>query len=548
LLVLDQDIDRARVLIRENAQAKAIYNRLVAEAAAIETQPPIEHVLIGPRLLDKSRRCLDRIYTLALLYRLDKKPQYLNRAMKELRAAAAFKDWNPSHFLDTAEMTHAFAIGYDWLYPDLKPADRALLKKAIVELGLNQSLPIYKDQRWWVVATHNWNQVCNGGMGLGALAIADEEPALSAKILKYAIASIPRAIASYGPDGGWSEGPGYWAYATRYTVYFLSGLETALGKDFGLSNIEGFSRAGHFRVYSCGTAGMTFNYADAGSNIEETPSMFWLARRFKQPVYAWHQQRLLETARHPHALNLAWYSTEATSPQAAGWAPDQYFKGVQVAFLRSSWDDKEAIYLAIKGGDNKANHSHLDLGSFVLDAAGVRWAMDLGSDNYNLPAYFGAKRWDYYRLRTESHNTVLIDSENQDPKAKAPIVDYQHTSLRIDLKAAYGKKLTRFTRTASLSGNAVTLIDDIAASQPVEALWGMVTDAEVILRGRKAELHKDGKTLVASIESPQTGIFEIVSTTPPEPQNQNKGTRKLAIRLPEKVTTVKLQVRLEYVR
>ena len=168
-------------------------------------------------------------------------------------------------------------------------------------------------------ATHNWNQVCNGGMGLGALAIADEEPGLSAKILKYAIESMPRAMASYGPDGGWNEGPGYWAYATRYTVYFLSGLETALGKDFGLSNIKGFDRAGHFRVYSCGTAGMTFNYADAGSNIEETPAMFWLARRFKQPVYAWHQQRLLETARHPHALNLAWYSTEATSPQSAGW-------------------------------------------------------------------------------------------------------------------------------------------------------------------------------------------------------------------------------------
>jgi hypothetical protein len=34
-------------------------------------------------------------------------------------AAAAFSDWNPSHFLDVAEMTAALAIGYDWLYEEV---------------------------------------------------------------------------------------------------------------------------------------------------------------------------------------------------------------------------------------------------------------------------------------------------------------------------------------------------------------------------------------------------------------------------------------------
>jgi len=545
LLVLDSDLERTRALIKDNAQARQMHERLVATAEAIEKLDPIEHVLIGPRLLDKSRTCVDRIYTLALLYRLDKKPQYLNRALKELRAAAAFKDWNPSHFLDVAEMTHAFAIGYDWLYNDMKPEDRALIKKAIIELGLNQSLPIYKEQRWWSVVSHNWNQVCNGGMGLGALAIADEEPELSAKILNYALKSIPRAMASYGPDGGWNEGPGYWAYATRYTVYFLAGLDTALGKDFGLSSIEGFSRAGHFRVYSSGTAGKTFNYADAGNSIEETPGMFWLAKRFKEPVYAWHQQQLIANSRRLQALNLAWYSTDAVSPKAAGWPSDKMiFKGVDVAFLRSSWEDKNATYLAIKGGDNKANHSHLDLGTFVLDSQGVRWATDLGGDNYNLPAYFGPKRWDYYRLRTESHNTVLIDGENQDTKAKAPM----DSGGVIDLTAAYAAKLKSFKRSAVLTSQGAAITDTISAKQPVEALWGMVTEAEVVLHGKTAELRKNGKTLKATIDSPANGVFEIVSTTPPEPQNQNAGTRKLVVRLPEKVKDVTLRVSFENLR
>ena len=73
-------------------------------------------MLIGPRLLTVSRTVLERVTTLALLYRLDGDPRWVARAREELLAAAGFSDWNPSHFLDVAEMCHAFAIGYDWLY------------------------------------------------------------------------------------------------------------------------------------------------------------------------------------------------------------------------------------------------------------------------------------------------------------------------------------------------------------------------------------------------------------------------------------------------
>ena len=47
--------------------------------------------MLGPRLSATPRHALDRIYTLALLYRLDRKRQYLDRAAKEMRAIAAFQ-------------------------------------------------------------------------------------------------------------------------------------------------------------------------------------------------------------------------------------------------------------------------------------------------------------------------------------------------------------------------------------------------------------------------------------------------------------------------
>lgn len=86
---------------------------------------------------------LGRVYSLGLVYQVTGEEKYAARAWSELEAAAAFTDWNPDHFLDTAEMTHAFAIGYDWLYDYLTEEQRQLLRRAILELGLHPALETY---------------------------------------------------------------------------------------------------------------------------------------------------------------------------------------------------------------------------------------------------------------------------------------------------------------------------------------------------------------------------------------------------------------------
>ncbi|HPT27903.1 MAG TPA: heparinase II/III family protein, partial [Bryobacteraceae bacterium] len=498
LIATEQDMVRIRKLSQTNPDAKMIRAKLEKKGESILDQAPVIYEIIGPRLLTQSRRALDRIYTLALLYRLDGQTKWRDRAVAEMKAAEGFKDWNPSHFLDTAEMTHAFAIGYDWLYDPLSPDERTWIRRAIIEKGLEPALAIYRANRSWVLATHNWNQVCNGGIGIGALAVAEDEPQRAAEVLKGAIESLPRAMRSYAPDGGWNEGPGYWHYATRYNVYFLASLETALGKDFGLSQLPGFAQAGDFRIDFSSPSGKTFNYADASDSVGSAEEMFWLARRFSQPVYAWQQLELTKRTQSPHALDLMWFTDSAKSPMDARWPLGKVYKGVQTAFLRASWTDPDTLWLGVKGGDNKANHAHLDLGSFVLDVFGMRWAIDFGPDDYNLPGYFGDKRWTYYRLRTESHNVVLIDGENQDPKAAAPIVAERflpgESMVKIDLTAAYPSKLASHVRTITMTGGRrVAIRDEIRARLAVEALWGMVTAADVTLKGREAVLTMAGK-------------------------------------------------------
>lgn len=542
IIVISEDIPRIKNLIQNDEVAAWLYQELKQDADKILGEKPVEYIIVGPRLLSQSRLCLDRIYTLGLVYHLDRNPNYLERAVKELRAAAAFPDWNPSHFLDTAEMAHAFAIAYDWLFTDLELEDKSLIRNALIEKGLNAYLSGIEKNAWWIDSQHNWNQVCHGGIGIGALAIADENPELATSILTLAIEKMPLALQHYAPDGGWNEGPGYWHYATRYTVYFLAALQTALGTDFGLSDYPGLDNAGQFRIDFEGPTGLSFNYADAGSRVGDTHEMFWLSKRYNRPVYAWMERQDLRSL---HALDLIWYSSAGNDPQQCGIPLDAYYKGIDVAFFRSAWNDPQALFIGFKGGDNKANHSHLDLGSFVLDALGKRWAIDLGADDYNLPGYFGNQRWMYYRLINQSHNTIVIDGENQNPKAKAPILHFQSSPDKAfaiaDLSEAYSvKKLHRGI--ALINRRHVIVQDEMESDQPVQFDWGIITPADIEIKNHIARLKIDDARLFVKIVMPDDAHFEVVSANPPKPQRQNEKMKRLSIRLEKPVDSLRLMV------
>jgi len=545
LLATARDFTRLKGWITTNTLAADWYGKLVKQGERILTEPPSQYEIPdGLRLLDTSRRVVRRVQTLALLYRLSGDGRYASRAWQELSAAAAFKDWNPRHFLDTAEMTHAFGLGYDWLYDVWTPAQRATLRAAMVDKGIKLANDIHSQNTWWAKARHNWNQVCNGGIGMGALAIGDEVPEVAGPFLAAALKSIQLPMAEFAPDGAWAEGPGYWDYATSYNVLFLAALESALHTDYGLAQMPGFAEAGMFPIYASGPSGRTFNYADAHEGTIRAPQMFWLARRFQRPVYAWFERQMAS----PQPLDLVWFDPRAEAPPANALPLDKWFRHSEVVTLRGAWGDREATYVGFKAGDNQANHSHLDLGSFVIEALGTRWAIDLGSDNYNMPGYFGKQRWTYYRLRAEGHNTLVInpgEAPDQDPAAAARITRFESKPERAiavsDLTPAYARQARRVERGIALLNRRCVLVqDEIETDKPAEVWWFLHTQAEATVSadGTVAILTQNRARLEARILSPAAARFTVMDAQPfpssphPEMQNPNRGIRKLAIHLP----------------
>lgn len=548
LLLLKGEEAAVQKTLAADATWGKIHAALLAECDRLLNAPVQQRVLIGKRLLDVSRECLRREFYLAYAWRLTRQEKYRARAEQELLAVAAFSDWNPSHFLDVAEMTTGMALGYDWLYDDLPAASRAIIREAILKKGLEPSLdPKTND---WLRRSNNWNQVCNAGMSFGALAIYEDQPVLARSILNRAVASLPLAMQAYGPDGAYPEGYGYWSYGTSFNVLLLSALDKAFGQDFGLAAQPGFLKSPYYFQHMAGPTGKSFNYSDSGDGTGTQPLLFWFADKLKDPSLLFVERQRLLTQDPNKLVKNRMLPTLLISggPGSAGASPPpaalQWTGGGPnpVALMRTSWTDPNAIFVGMKGGSPNVSHGHMDVGSFVLDADGVRWGMDFGAQEYESLESKGvrlwdmgqdAQRWQVFRYGNQAHNTLTVNNQLQKADGYAPLTSHSAApdflSATTDLTKLYPGTLAAAQRGIAIVDKRYVLVrDELTAGPagPATVRWSLLTPAAVKLTGaRTAELTKDGKTLRLEVAEPATITLKTYSTQGPHDYDApNPGT------------------------
>ncbi len=515
------------------------------QAARQAATPVLEREMIGRRLLSTSRELYKRIFYLSYAYRMTGDEKHLKSAEDNMVAVARFSDWNPSHFLDVAEMTMGMAIGLDWLYADLSPEARTKIRDAIVFKGLKPS----QDSKYnsWLNATSNWNQVCNTGMVYGAMAVRDMYPELADDIIERAISSLEKPMEAYQPDGVYPEGYGYWGYGTTYNVLFLSAIKMAMIDDLGLSQTPGFLQTADFLKHMLTPTGMSFNWSDCGTGTNLKTAMFWFAEQLDDPSVLWSEKQLLEKngvsklkgIRELPAL-LIWGKnipiadiSEPTEKFWMGQGPNP------VAMMRSCWDS-QALYLGFKAGSPSVNHGHMDIGSFVMESDGVRWAHDLGMQNYESLESLGmkifgktqdAERWTVFRMNTYSHNVLIVDGQQQRVDGYAKIDrfsdgdDFQYAIS--DISSVYEGLLKSYKRgVGNINGEYSIIRDEIETLDKMTLIrWNMLTPASVELLSNEARLTNGGKVLHLKVQGPENLVLKTWSTAPTNNYDaENPGT------------------------
>ena len=512
--------------------------------------PPVTRKMEGRRLLETSRESLKRVFALSYAWRMTGNPVYAERSEREMLACCSFEDWNPSHFLDVAEMAMSMAIGYDWLYDVLSPRTREKIRKAVFEKAF---VPVETVAQPWYDYESNWNSVCNAGLTAAAIVFYEDAPQRCSDIVSKAIESNSKVLKTYAPDGGYPEGYMYWAYGTAFEILLIDALEGVCATDFGLSEYPGFLESGRFVQAMLTPSGGCFNFSDASYSSASNPMLFWMARRTGDLSLLYTELEYIQRSNCP-VFNedrlLPFAIICASSIDLDQVAPPAWNtwsgRGVTPVFAyRSGWESPFDTYFGIKGGTPVTGHSHLDGGSFIYERDSVRWALDLGMQDYHSLEKYGldiwrtsqdSDRWKVFRYTDRSHNTVSVPGCLHRVSGKAEIVDTFSSPSRKGAEIDMTSLLPQFrkvTRTAFIDSRDNLHIEDmfVPGDTSHTVLWTMNTGAEPeILSDDEIRLSDNGREMTITFRATVPFRLEIL---PNDPQTEydapNPGTVRIGL-------------------
>lgn len=494
------------------------------------------------RILSESRFALSRIFSCAYSFRLTNDPKYLSQAEEDILTVCSFPDWNAhKHFLDTGEMSAAVGIGYDWLYDFLSENTKRLAEQKLLEYAFEPSADEHLAAFYQM--NNNWNSVCNAGLVVGALAVYETCDTTARRIIEDAAYTNRKPMeVAYSPDGNYAEGPGYWSYGTMFETLMLSSLESCLGTDFGLGEIPGFLSTGRYMLHVTGIGKLDFNYYDNPSREAPAIPMWYFAAKTNDTSLLHNELVMLRDGHY------AGYDACRLLPMVMAWAskmdldkialPDSHlFIGcgkTPVALVREDWTGTETDrFLGIKGGSAATSHAHMDAGSFVYDAFGVRWSMDMDRQSYQKvenplkelggsywDMHQNSLRWRLFRLNNRQHSTLTINDMDHNVKGEATLIQTFDTDASrgalFDMSPVFEGEAAQVTRMATLKRRDVLEIRDyIVALDDKDAVvrFTLVTPAKPTISSNGILLRQNGYAMLLSTSDTQAQ-YKIWSSDP----------------------------------
>jgi len=522
---------------------------------------------------------VDNILACAYAYKMTGKPFYLAKVCADMAKVCTFNAWNPGG-LSIGELSFAMGIAYDWLYYDLTLDERTEIHRSLVEKGI---CPMYKNNRN-VKITGNWNQINLGGVSVASMAIYEKDKKIAVQQIEKAIAGNRKGVERiYSPDGTYAEGLGYWEYGGNYQVCFLSCLQEIFGHTAGISEVEGFLQSGEYALFMHGSMNTSFSYSDGGAYADPVLlTSWWFAAQNNDPTLAYREKMRLydddDKAYKDTPIDLdgrRYYrllpaiivairdfdvdSRPVTPPVKEVWSG----KGeMPVVIVRHGWKfDGSDVYLGVKGGlantweTSITSHGHMDAGSFVFEAEGVRWSDDIMRPPYGewytamrkaeTPRKYNVQEgvmWDTFRISNLCHSTIVSRTNDGSVKGKLHSTDYDvngfasidrvidslgRQGAEVNMTPPMNGQVKNARRTVELvNGTDLVVTDEITALDDMDCQieWRMLSMTESKVGSDGVVLTKDGKVRTLIVSSSDAMITpEYCSWKPEIPKNDNWG-------------------------
>lgn len=510
IMINKTELSKLKEEIKGEGYKKTWAEGIIAEADSnLNKQPPVYESYDGTRMShEASFLCVK----FGMAYLLTNDSKYVDAAWNQLKEVCSWMDWNPSHYLDLGEHAADVALAYDWLYQGLNTEQRkfieeglyrnAVMRSAMGNHGLMSNGRLYS-------LSDNWSFICSGGVFLASVALLDVYPEICSDNISQFIHGTEAALKGFAPDGGWHEGPGYWGYAM---TPFLKMIDTSIGvfgTEYGLMSSQGLSDTAAFRLDVQSAQG-SFNFADSDQLKAEYPtSLIYLSDYYNEPGYAALALKNNDVSSSP-LYALLWLENDINTDDEPELALDSYYEGIQIATMRSGWMDSDSSYVAWVGGleyplslgGTAASHHHLDSGSFIYDALGERWALEMGRDSYLLSDYGNVdlkRRFKIFRLRAEGHNTIIINPDgsgvDRNPNGYAKIdgvISKEKGAIStMDMTETLSPHVSSAKRGLYLTDNRKSLVvrDELLLKKDSVIYWHMYTKANA------KEVDEDGITL-----------------------------------------------------
>lgn len=543
ILYTDADVEYIKTRLDSNSEWSNAYKKLISDANSLaKTNYKTNYTAVPSEYQQsKASELQTAVTTLARAYLISGEEKYAEKGVEILECLISWESLDLSRSnLIGGHWSAAFAVGYDSFYDYILELDGGndLLREARKTAYDLIMMPYYNAysgitaQPTCIKIQDNFTGVCGGGLMSLLISLCDDgdDEQMIAYLMENCMKTLQTAVCLYYPDGGYYESVGYSQYMLTNFSLALLGMKNGFGTFYGLDGAKGFVDFGYSMTYlqsthnnvtyHDGSRGYVYNaLREIWGYLFDSPEQAAIAKRQKK--LAGYNPTVEELFFYEKAIEGKEDRVSKEALDALG--TDRFFFGAQSGAFTNDMNLKTPRFVGFHGGLTGLPHDMLDLGQFVFEANGVKWASDQGSDDYDLPGYFAIPDgYIYYRKRPEGKNCVVINPSNdkdengntyygQTVGSRAELIslDINKPSgayAAFDLTDAYKRDVTNYVRGYYFGDERNTLViqDEItfkAADSELYWFMQLPENTKITLEegGKRAVLKNGNYKLIAEL-------------------------------------------------